>query len=194
MDAVELEDGPVYPTDIAHAPAARNDRWDAAPASDPRLWVTKLDANATVSELKAAVLAEPWFDTLIAGKPGLMLQGGSMLGVSTQVWAVKDRVGNERAVCGLETEALTRKAELEREAKEELARRKKAEGSVEDAFSVELVWDSPLNCACASAMGYGAVTASDRGLVVEVGSNGELTYSRGAKTRVPTVQPHPLRL
>ena len=54
--------------------------------TDPKLWISELDANATVDELKAAVLNESWFDTLIMGKPGLMLQGGSILGVTTQVW------------------------------------------------------------------------------------------------------------
>jgi len=167
------------------APAALPAQDDDDDAVAPILWHSEFDTNATVAELKAAVLKEKWFDSLIMGKPGLMLQGGSMLGVTTQVWAVKDRLGNERAVCGLENEANMRKAELEREA-EELARHQTSEGSVkqQEKFSVELVWDSPSNCSCARAMGFGAFTTYCRGLQVEVGENGELMSTKGAATRV----------
>ena len=163
--------------------------------SDSLLSIASLNSTATVDELKSAVLKEPWFDALIRGKPGLMLQGGSLLGVTTQVWAVKDRIGNERALCGLEFEAQTRKAELKLEA-EVLAERTKVEGTVDqnEDFRIELVWDSPSTCASASAHGFGAFTTFDKGLLVRVvagtdgsqgheGMNTMLECTRGEEKR-----------
>ena len=151
--------------------------------------VCMMPVDGTVDDLASILLTTKWFYSMIAGRSGFLSQGGSLLGVTTQLWAVKDRKGVERALCGLEFEARAQKKQLEAEA----AAKDHCEGGEKhvESFTVELVWDSPDVCKAAQVFGYGAITQFDIGMEVDVLDGGVLKISRGDTRRADST-PAPL--
>ena len=157
----------------------------------PNEHMVAVESTATVSQIIEELERQggPRLMDLLLPNPVVNFLGGSLLGVTTQMWAVKNGRGAEVALTSLKYEADEQKRRIESDDRTRRQRAEHAAGSMgatpeEDQYGVYLVHDSPVAIATAKLFGFGAFQSGDvaRGVKTDVKvtySGGELRYVRG---------------